>query len=85
MTVRTATTIHGSPVRSNRPRMNSRDGPSTPVPPNIANRQRINSREIPRSYSGLYGGGGNDLLPFELARNWHTDWLERGGWLLFGT
>jgi hypothetical protein len=48
-------------------------------------RPRLNSREIPRSYSGLYGQGGDDLLPFELARNWHTDWLERGGLLLLGT
>ena len=50
-----------------------------------SNRPRMNSRDIPRSYSGLYGQGGGDLLPFELARNWHTDWLERGGWLLLGT
>lgn len=48
-------------------------------------RPRLNSREIPRSYSGLYGQGGDDLLPFELARTWHTDWLERGGFLLLGT
>ena len=48
-------------------------------------RARINSRDIPRSYSGLYGQGGDDLLPFELARNWHTDWLENGGLLLLGT
>jgi hypothetical protein len=48
-------------------------------------RARINSRDIPRSYSGLYGQGGDDLLPFELARNWHTDWLENGGFLLLGT
>jgi hypothetical protein len=33
----------------------------------------------------LYGQGGDDLLPFELARNWHTDWIENGGWLLLGT
>jgi hypothetical protein len=45
-------------------------------------RPRINSRDIPRSYSGLYGQAGDDLLPFELARNWHTDWLENGGFLL---
>jgi len=48
-------------------------------------RPRINSRDIPRSYSGLYGQGGDDLLPFELARTWHTDWLENGGFLLLGT
>lgn len=32
---------------------------------------------IPRTYSGMYGQGGNtggDLLPFELARNRNTDW-----------
>jgi hypothetical protein len=44
----------------------------------------MNSRDIPRSYSGLYGAP-DDLLPFELARNWHTDWLENGGLLLLGT
>lgn len=49
--------------------------------PNTPNRPRINSRDIPRSYSGMYGQGGDDLLPFELARNWHTDWLERGEFL----
>jgi hypothetical protein len=49
------------------------------------NRPRINSRDIPRSYSGLYGQGDGDLLPFELARNWHTDWLENGGVLLLAT
>mmetsp|Transcript_48997 Transcript_48997/g.118677 ORF Transcript_48997/g.118677 Transcript_48997/m.118677 type:complete len:299 (-) Transcript_48997:728-1624(-) len=51
-------------------------------------RPRMNSRDIPRSYSGLYGQGGpgsDDLLPFELARNEHTDWLENGGLLLLGT
>jgi hypothetical protein len=51
---------------------------------NTPQRPRINSRDIPRSYSGLYGQGGDDLLPFELARNWHTDWLENGGLLLLG-
>jgi hypothetical protein len=29
----------------------------------------------------MYGQGGDDLLPFELARKWHTDWLERGEFL----
>lgn len=30
----------------------------------------------------MYGQGGDDLLPFELARKWHTDWLERSEFLL---
>jgi len=51
---------------------------------NISNRPRINSRDIVRSYSGLFGRDG-DLLPFELARNEHTDWVEKGGFLLLGT
>jgi hypothetical protein len=58
---------------------NNNNAPMTPQRP------RINSRDIPRSYAGLYGQGGDDLLPFELARNWHTDWLENGGFLLLGT
>lgn len=29
----------------------------------------------------MFGQGGDDLLPFELARKWHTDWLERGEFL----
>mmetsp|Transcript_28063 Transcript_28063/g.31537 ORF Transcript_28063/g.31537 Transcript_28063/m.31537 type:complete len:289 (-) Transcript_28063:98-964(-) len=49
-----------------------------------SNRHRINSRDIVRSYSGLFGREG-DMLGFELARNEHTDWLERGGFLLLGT
>jgi ORMDL family len=32
-------------------------------------RVRINSRDIARTYSGLYGSSGDDLLPFELSRN----------------
>lgn len=50
-------------------------------------RPRLSSRDIPRSYAGLYGQGGpgsDDLLPFELARSEHTDWLENGGLLLWG-
>ena len=58
---------------------------SSDAAPTTPNRPRINSRDIPRSYSGLYGQGDGDLLPFELARNWHTDWLENGGFLLLGT
>jgi len=46
-------------------------------------RSRLNSKDIPRTYSGLYGTGGelthqtqnSDLLPFELSRNLNTDWL----------
>jgi ORMDL family len=64
---------------SNHNNNNNNNAPMTPQRP------RINSRDIPRSYSGLYGQGGDDLLPFELARNWHTDWLENGGLLLLGT
>lgn len=52
--------------------------PSPPVRP------RLNSKDIPRTYSGLYGTGGelthqtpsSDLLPFELSRNLNTDWLK---------
>jgi hypothetical protein len=32
-------------------------------------RARMNSRDIPRSYSGLYGFSDGDLLPFELNRH----------------
>lgn len=49
-------------------------------------RQRLNSKDIPRTYSGLYGQGGEkgDLLPFELTRNCNTEWLSKGGpFLLF--
>ena len=51
---------------------------------NNSNRSRTNSRDIVRSYSGLFGRDG-DWLPFELARNEHTDWVEKGGFLLLGT
>jgi hypothetical protein len=51
-------------------------------------RPRLDSRDIPTSYAGLYGQGGShedsDLLPFELSLNRNTDWL-RGGWLLLST
>lgn len=51
--------------------------------PPAAMRSRLNSKDIPRTYSGLYGNGGelthqtpsSDLLPFELSRNLNTDWL----------
>jgi len=54
----------------------------SPSPP--PTRTRLDSKEIPRTYSGLYGTGGelthqtpcSDLLPFELSRNINTDWLK---------
>lgn len=54
----------------------------SPSPPPTL-RSRLNSKDIPRTYSGLYGSGGelnhqtpsSDLLPFELSRNRNTDWL----------
>lgn len=64
--------VPASPLRSSPKKGNA------PTP----NRPRMNSRDIPRSYSGMYGQGGDDLLPFELARKWHTDWLERSEFLL---
>jgi hypothetical protein len=74
----TTTALPTSPARtiSMQSNSNSNVGNGTP------NRPRMNSRDIPRSYSGLYGQGGDDLLPFELARSQHTDWLEEGGLLL---
>jgi ORMDL family len=48
--------------------------PLTPTRPPPPSRPRFNSRDIPRTYSGLYGDG-NDLLPFELTRNPNTEWL----------
>lgn len=44
----------------------------------------MNSKDIPRTYSGLYGDG-NDLLPFELARNNNTEWIATAGWQLLVT
>src|SRR3569832_408440 len=41
--------------------------PSTATPTHSP-RRRINSRDIPRSYSGMYGFA-DDLLPFEVQRN----------------
>jgi hypothetical protein len=66
------------------PSSSRRQSPSPPP----TNRGRLNSREIPRTYSGLYGIGGghelehqtqtpaSDLLPFELSRNYNTNWLH---------
>lgn len=53
---------------------------------NSTKRPRTNSRDIVRSYSGLFGRGRDgDLMPFELARNEHTDWVEKGGFLLLAS
>lgn len=50
-------------------------------PPRPQPRPRMNSKDIPRTYSGLYGDG-SDLLPFELSRNRNTDWMS-DWWLLW--
>lgn len=71
-----------TPIR-NRVRLNTRDREGRSISPPAANRSRLNSKDIPRTYSGLYGTGGelrhqtanSDLLPFELSRNVNTDWL----------
>mmetsp|Transcript_24838 Transcript_24838/g.35404 ORF Transcript_24838/g.35404 Transcript_24838/m.35404 type:complete len:196 (-) Transcript_24838:35-622(-) len=55
--------------------------PSRPPP---SQRRRLNSKDIPRTYSGLYGDG-NDLLPFELSRNRNTEWLQSAPLQLLGT
>jgi hypothetical protein len=44
----------------------------------------MDSKDIPRTYSGMFAEG-NDLLPFELARNRNTDWVSTAGWQLLGT
>uniref|UniRef100_A0A6U1R7F7 ORM1-like protein 3 n=1 Tax=Cyclophora tenuis TaxID=216820 RepID=A0A6U1R7F7_CYCTE len=58
--------------------------PSSPTRPPPPRRPRMNSKDIPRTYSGLYGYG-NDLLPFELARNSNTEWVANAGWQLLLT
>jgi hypothetical protein len=51
-----------------------------PPPPR---RSRMNSRDIPRSYSGLYGFSDGDLLPFELNRHRDTFGTETNtAWFL---
>jgi hypothetical protein len=46
-------------------------------------RSRMNSRDIPRSYSGLYGFSDGDLLPFELNRHRDTFGTETNtAWFL---
>jgi hypothetical protein len=51
-----------------------------PLPPR---RSRMNSRDIPRSYSGLYGFSDGDLLPFELNRHRDTFGTETNtAWFL---
>mmetsp|Transcript_18067 Transcript_18067/g.22121 ORF Transcript_18067/g.22121 Transcript_18067/m.22121 type:complete len:253 (+) Transcript_18067:303-1061(+) len=54
-----------------------RDRKDRSLSPESTFRPRLLSSEIPRTYSGLYGQGGEncDLLPFELSRNCNTDWL----------
>ena len=44
-------------------------------------RKRVSSKDIPRTYSGLYGTGGEngDLLSYELTRNVNTEWVSAGG------
>jgi len=61
--------------------MPSKPRPSASPPPS---RSRLNSKDIPRTYSGLYGSGGelnhetssSDLLPFELSCNRNTEWID---------
>ena len=58
------------------------DSHNTPTRPPPPARPRVNSRDIPRTYSGLYGDG-NDLLPFELTRNPNTEWLTNSNaWVI---
>ena len=64
--------------------MRSQMHPPSPIRPPPAARPRMNSKDIPRTYSGLYGEG-CDLLPFELSRNRNTDWVSHAGWQLLGT
>lgn len=74
----------GTPLRNtNRRRANTRDSGGRSISPPAALRSRLNSKDIPRTYAGLYGTGGelthqtpnSDLLPFELSRNLNTNWL----------
>jgi hypothetical protein len=49
----------------------------------VPRRSRMNSRDIPRSYSGLYGFSDGDLLPFELNRRRDTFGTETNtAWFL---
>eukprot|EP00816_Leptocylindrus_hargravesii_P003468 CAMPEP_0196810734 /NCGR_PEP_ID=MMETSP1362-20130617/13453_1 /TAXON_ID=163516 /ORGANISM="Leptocylindrus danicus, Strain CCMP1856" /LENGTH=211 /DNA_ID=CAMNT_0042185859 /DNA_START=107 /DNA_END=742 /DNA_ORIENTATION=+ len=56
---------------------------ASPTPEFSMNRKRLPSQDIPRSYSGQFGRGGDanegDLLPFELSRNRNTEWIANGG------
>ena len=65
---------------SSRPPRHPHSGPSPDV---YTNRKRLPSKDIPRSYSGQFGRGGDadegDLLPFELSRNRNTEWIAHGG------
>ena len=75
--VTSASTSASTPLRNRSSRARARRSISPPT------RSRLNSKDIPRTYSGLYGTGGeitnqtqnSDLLPFELSRNLNTDWL----------
>eukprot|EP00527_Entomoneis_sp_CCMP2396_P006504 CAMPEP_0198140394 /NCGR_PEP_ID=MMETSP1443-20131203/3550_1 /TAXON_ID=186043 /ORGANISM="Entomoneis sp., Strain CCMP2396" /LENGTH=371 /DNA_ID=CAMNT_0043802789 /DNA_START=464 /DNA_END=1579 /DNA_ORIENTATION=- len=47
------------------------------------NRRRLNSRDIPRTYSGLYGNVNDDLLPFEMNRHRGT-LTSKTVWIILG-
>ena len=72
-----------TPLR-NRARAITKDREGRSISPPAGVRSRLNSSDIPRTYSGLYGTGGelthqtasSDLLPFELSRNVNTDWMN---------
>ena len=82
---RSATCPSSLGARSSKLKSTHKHSPSPP--PSPRNRKRLNSREISRTYSGLFGIGGgeelthshqtpaSDLLPFELSRNYNTNWL----------
>jgi hypothetical protein len=69
-------------AQDNRQRSDSlQQQPDMPNPP--PRRSRMNSRDIPRSYSGLYGFSDGDLLPFELNRHRDTFGTETNtAWFL---
>jgi hypothetical protein len=58
---------------------------NTPEPyPRSPRRGRINSRDIPRTYSGLYGAE-DDLLPFECHRQQRGAITRQSIWFLLGS
>lgn len=77
------TTIKSPRVTSTMSSKPPRHPRSSPSPDITSNRKRLPSCEIPRSYSGQFGRGGDandgDLLPFELSRNRNTEWITHGG------